>query len=55
MIVIVGIILGAIVGVVLARKNGGKPADIAQYAAASALAFGVVAMIATVLIDRLAG
>lgn len=55
MIVIVGIILGAIVGVVLARKGGGKPADIAQYAAASALAFGVVAMIATVLIDRLAG
>jgi uncharacterized membrane protein YebE (DUF533 family) len=55
MIVIFGILLGAIVGVVLARKNGGKPADMAQYAAASALAFGVFAMIATVVIDRLAG
>ncbi|WP_424986216.1 hypothetical protein [Microbulbifer sp. S227A] len=55
MIVIAGVLLGAVFGVVLAKKGGGKPADMMQYAAASALAFGVVAMIATVLIDRLAG
>ncbi|MEY8827750.1 hypothetical protein AB9K34_04940 [Sedimentitalea sp. XS_ASV28] len=55
MIVIAAILLGAIFGVVLARKRGGKTADTIQYAIASALSFGVVAMIATVLIDRLAG
>ncbi len=52
MIVIAGIVLGAVLGAVIARKNGGKPADMAQYAAASAMVFGIVAMIATVLLDR---
>lgn len=55
MIVIAGVLLGAVFGMILAKKNGGKAADLAQYAAASAMAFGIVAMIATVLIDRLAG
>lgn len=55
MIVIAAILLGAGFGVVLAKKRDGKTADMIQYAIASALAFGVVAMIATVLIDRLAG
>ncbi|MDU9003395.1 hypothetical protein [Sedimentitalea todarodis] len=55
MIVIAGVLLGAVFGVILARKGGGKAADMAQYAAASAMAFGIVAMIATVLIDRLVG
>ncbi len=55
MIVIAGILIGAVTGAMIARKRGGKPADLAQYAAASAMAFGVVAMIATVLIDKLAG
>lgn len=55
MIVIAGVLLGAVFGVILARKNGGKVVDMAQYAAASAMAFGIVAMFATVLIDRLAG
>lgn len=55
MIVIAGAVIGAIFGAMLARKQGGKPADIAQYAVASAMAFSVVAMIATVIIDRLAG
>ncbi|MBK0326803.1 apolipoprotein acyltransferase [Rhodobacteraceae bacterium F11138] len=55
MIVIAGIVSGAIIGALIAKRRGGKPADLAQHAAAAAMAFGVVAMIATVLIDRLAG
>ncbi|WP_139236343.1 hypothetical protein [Sedimentitalea nanhaiensis] len=55
MIVIAGIILGAIIGALIARKRGGTPADLAQHAAAAGMAFGVVAMLVTVLIDKLAG
>lgn len=55
MIVIASVVAGAAFGAMTARKRGGGPADIAQYAAASAMAFGVVGMIATIVIDRLAG
>lgn len=54
MIVIGGMTTGAILGALIAIKRGGKPADVAQYAAASGMAFGVVAMIATVLLHQLA-
>ena len=40
-------------GGMTARKRGGNRLDIAQYAAGYALAFTVVALIATVLIDRI--
>lgn len=53
MIVIAAALLGAILGVMNARKRGGNRLDIAQYAAAHALAFTVVGLIATVLIDRM--
>lgn len=54
MIVIGAALLGAIMGGLTARKRGGKPADIAQYAAAYAIAFGVLGVIATLAIHRLA-
>ncbi|MFD3189655.1 apolipoprotein acyltransferase [Sedimentitalea sp. HM32M-2] len=54
MIVIAGVIFGAILGGLTARRRGGKPADIAQYAVASGMACGIVAMIVTVLLHRLA-
>lgn len=53
MIVIAGALLGAFVGITLAKKRGGTRADIAQYAVASALAFSIVGMIATVIIEKL--
>ena len=53
MIVIVAAILGALIGGLTARKRGGNTLDIAQYAAGYALAFVVVGLIATVLIDRI--
>ena len=45
-------LLGAIIGGLTARKRKGKLLDILQYAAGYALAFSIVGMIATVLIDR---
>ncbi|MEO0402709.1 MAG: apolipoprotein acyltransferase [Pseudomonadota bacterium] len=52
MIVILAAILGAIIGGYTARKRGGNRLDMAQYAAGYALAFVVVGLIATVLLDR---
>jgi len=52
MIVIGAALLGAIIGAMTARKRGGNRLDIAQYAAGYALAFVVVGLIATIVIDR---
>lgn len=52
MIVIVAALLGAAIGGMTARKRGGNKLDIAQYAAGYALAFVIVGLIATVVIDR---
>lgn len=52
MIVLVGAVLGALIGGYTARKRGGNRLDILQYAAGYALAFVIVGMIVTVLIDR---
>lgn len=53
MIVIIAALFGAIVGTVTAKKRGGNGLDIAQYAAGFALAFVVVGLIATVVLDRI--
>jgi hypothetical protein len=52
MIVIAAALLGALIGGLTARKRGGNRLDIAQYAAGYAMAFIVVGLIATVIIDR---
>ena len=52
MIVIVAALLGALIGGYTANKRGGNKLDILQYAAGYALAFVIVGMIATILIDR---
>ncbi|MEQ6247874.1 apolipoprotein acyltransferase [Sulfitobacter sp. HNIBRBA3233] len=53
MIVIGLAILGAIIGGLTARKRRGNRKDIAQYAAGYALAFAILGMFATVIIDRM--
>lgn len=53
MIVIAAAIIGALIGGFTARKRKGNKLDIAQYAAGYALAFVIVGMIATVVIDRI--
>ncbi len=52
MIVIVAALLGAIIGGFTARRRKGNRLDIAQYAAGYAMAFAVLGMITTVLVDR---
>ena len=53
MIVIILGVMGAVVGGFTARKRRGNRKDIAQYAAGFAIAFMIVGMILTVLVDRL--
>lgn len=55
MIVIMGAVGGAIWGGYLARRRKGNRLDILQYAAASAIAFGLVALFATILLSRILG
>ncbi|MCB1339111.1 MAG: hypothetical protein KDK10_17205 [Maritimibacter sp.] len=44
--------VGALIGGLNARKRGGTGLDIAQYAGAYALAFGIVGMFITVFLVR---
>jgi hypothetical protein len=52
MIVLASILAGAIIGGLKARKRGGAVLDIAQYAASFAIIFGLVGLLATILISR---
>lgn len=54
MIIIAAILLGATLGARTAKKRGGVLADILQYAAVYAIAFGIAGTILTLLIDRYA-
>ncbi len=54
MLVIIGAILGGIIGGTIAKRRGGKTLDIVQYVGIYALAFGLVGMLATLVIHRLA-
>jgi hypothetical protein len=53
MIVIGGLVLGALGGGWTAKRRGGKPADIAQYAAVYAILFGLVGLFLTLILDTL--
>lgn len=54
MIVILTTLAGAVIGGLTAKKRNGKLADIAQYATVYAIAFGIVGMLATIMIHRAA-
>lgn len=51
MIVIAGLLVGAILGVLRARARKGNRLDILHYAAVHAIVFGVLGMFVTLLID----
>lgn len=53
MIVIAAAIIGAFLGWRRAGQLGGRRRDRAQYAAAFAMAFAVMGLFATVIIDRM--
>ncbi len=54
MIVVGGLVLGALLGGLIAKRRGGKPADIAQYAAAYGIAFAILGLFLSIAIERLA-
>ncbi|PJJ87047.1 hypothetical protein CLV77_1611 [Brevirhabdus pacifica] len=53
MIVILGVLIGAIWGFTLARRRGGNRLDMAQYATGFAIAFGTLGMILTIVVERM--
>lgn len=53
MIVIGAVLLGMLLGVISARKRGGNTADLLQYGTVYAIAFGIVGVIATIVIHRM--
>lgn len=53
MIVIAGLVLGAIGGALRARRRGGKPLDQLQYAAGYGIAFGLLGMFVTIGLERM--
>ena len=48
-----GMLIGAIVGGMTARRRGGRPLDIAQYAAAYGIMFALVGLAIRVAISRI--
>lgn len=53
MIILAGAILGLSYGIWLARKRDGNRADMAQYGAGFAIAFTLLALFATIFIERM--
>ena len=53
MIVIGGLVFGALLGALLARKRGGRAADMAQYAAALGILCSLIGLFATIILERL--
>lgn len=53
MIVIAGLLIGAVSGFFIAKSRKGQKFDIAQYAAVFGLMGGVAGLLATLILDRL--
>ncbi|MGY6411165.1 MAG: hypothetical protein ACXIUV_09105 [Alkalilacustris sp.] len=53
MIVLAGLVLGAVWGGWSARKRGGNRLDIAQYAAVGGIAGGIVGLFAAIALERM--
>ena len=49
---LIGIVVGAALGLVSARRRGGKPADLAQWAAVGAMIGGVIGLFVLVFVER---
>lgn len=54
MLVIAGVVMGAILGALRARKLGGKRMDALHYAAAFALIGALLGLFATIIVHRMA-
>jgi UPF0716 family protein affecting phage T7 exclusion len=52
MIILGGLLAGAILGAVLAKKRGGKLLDQLQYAAGFGIAFSLLGLFITIILSR---
>ena len=52
MIILASALSGAALGAYRAKKLGGKGLDMAQYGIAHAMAFGIVGLVVTVVLER---
>ena len=52
MIYIPAALIGGVIGGFTAKRRGGKGLDIAQYAAVYGIAFGLLGLILTIILDR---
>lgn len=50
MLIFVGLLLGAVLGVMAARRRGGDAADMAQYAAAYGIGFAIIGLALTLIL-----
>ena len=53
MIVLGGMLVGAVLGAVIAKKNGGKVLDMLQYAAGFGIAFSLLGLFITIILNRI--
>ncbi|QPM89441.1 hypothetical protein [Pseudooceanicola algae] len=54
MLVLAGLILGALLGGLRAKKRGGNGKDIWQYAIAHAILFMLIGLVVTIVLHRMA-
>lgn len=54
MIILLGAVLGALTGVMVARRRRGKVADLLQYGFVYALIFALIGLFVTLIIHRMA-
>lgn len=53
MIVLAGFLGGGLIGALTAKRRGGEPADMAQYAAGYGIALGLLGLFATIFLERM--
>lgn len=53
MIVVIGLLGGAIIGAVTAKRRGGNRLDMAQYAAGFGIALGLLGLFVTIFLERM--
>lgn len=49
-----GLVIGAVLGALAAKRRGGLPADLLQWAAVWAMIFGVAGLVVTLILERMA-
>lgn len=52
MIIAAGLVLGILIGALTAKRRGGKSLDMLQYAAGFGIAFMLVGLVITIILER---